>query len=316
MEDVVACPICASGELEAIRASAYSRDPPASTGDPGLDWGYSAQRELFFTHWLAGRSEVVLTELLCARCGFVCYSPRPSTADIDRKYEALVAMGIELGNRGPYTRVDAQRARELRRRLEGHVDLRGAAVLDVGGGDGRRLRALARAGARCAVVDYATHQIPEVRRLGDTLDDLPGGARFDVAILSHVAEHVADPVGLLRAAGVVADLLYVEVPVEVWRGTPAARDPVTHVNHFTERSLRTALQIAGFVILRSRTAFSHYSHAPLEIAWAVAATATGERRVDHDPSEARRRLSPTLALRLRRRARASGVRARARLRGL
>lgn len=300
MLDVTACPCCRSERLRTFAVSPYRRDPPPASGDAGRDWANRAQREFLFTDWLPGQDEVELHELLCETCGFVCFSPRPTAGDVARKYDVLREAQIPLGHAAAPSRGDRHRARALRRRLAHHVDLPAARILDVGGGDGRLMRALAERGAACFVVDYATSQAPGVARLGDTVDDLPPGTRFDAAVLSHVVEHVADPVALLTRVGEIADVVYVEVPCEIWGGTPIAIDPVTHVNYFTESSLRYAAQVAGWCVARSRATFSIYGDRPLEIAWLVAHR-DGAPAAAGDPQETLRRLAPAVTARLQRR---------------
>jgi SAM-dependent methyltransferase len=84
-------------------------------------------------------------------------------------------------------------------------------------------------------------------------------ARYDLVVLSHVLEHVAQPADLIRDAAAALDddgLLYVEVPYEALiAATPAARDLAIrkkywheHVNFFTEPAMRALLGRCGLEI--------------------------------------------------------------------
>jgi len=103
-------------------------------------------------------------------------------------------------------------------------------------------------GWHCWVVDYTPRTVPGIARLGETLDDVDPSQRFDLIVCSHVLEHVADPVGTikkLRCFLAERGVLYVEVPMEIWRRPPIHEEPVTHVNFFTLESLRFGLENAG-----------------------------------------------------------------------
>ena len=299
MQAVERCPCCDATDFERIASSVYARDGGSGTAHPGRQWADRVQRDFVFAEWLPGEERVVLLELLCRSCGVVVYSPRPSERDLARKYELLAEWGAAgtTAGREPGEELRAERLASRLRRA-GRADR----VVEIGGGDGRLLSALVAAGAACSVVDYAERQIAGVQRLGATVDDLPPDAEFDAVVLSHVLEHVAAPGALVRRAAALAPVLYAEVPVEIWRGTPVAVDPVVHVNHFTRRSLEALLRANGWRVASSGGEFARYRGAPLEVAWAV-----GARGEEADPggadAEARRRLQPGLARRVARRAR-------------
>lgn len=305
MDEVDRCPCCGSAALREVAASTYRHADEPEAATPGRAWADRVQRDFVFAEWLPDRAEVMLRELVCGGCGILVFSPRPTQADVDRKYELLVEYGVPLGAASPDTPGERRRARQIRDRLAPHLPRSGARLLDIGGGDGRLMSALREEGAACFLVDYATAPAAGVTKLGDTLEDLDSGAAFDAVIVSHVLEHLAHPTELLVRTRDLAPAIYAEVPVEIWRGTPTRVDPVTHLNHFTESSLRAVLGHAGWGVARSRTALSTYAGSPLEIAWAVA-TAGGATATEPDATpdrEALRRLHPSLAARLVRRVR-------------
>jgi SAM-dependent methyltransferase len=88
--------------------------------------------------------------------------------------------------------------------------------------------------------------------------------RFDLAILSHVVEHLVDPVPLLRDAARVARYVAVEVPLEdnlytylkvrIFRSR--YRDEVGHIQWFNQRKLKALLECAcGLEVVRMRMVY-------------------------------------------------------------
>lgn len=301
MIEVSSCPVCGSADLHEVGASEYRHaDAPPAAG-AGREWADRVQRDFVFSEWLPGRRAVTLRELLCLACGLLVYSPRPTQADVERKYELLVQYGVPLGAAD----AEPRRAEQIRDRLAPHLPGPTSRILDVGGGDGRLLAALRDAGASCFLADYSDSQVPGVTKLGDTIDDIDPGERFDAVILSHVLEHVADPASLVRRARGLAGAFYAEVPVEIWRTTPVGVDPVTHINHFTKSSLNELLRRSGWTVAATRGQFGTYAGAPLEIAWAVGTTGPDgpSGPVGEPAREALRRLAPSLPARVARRAR-------------
>ncbi|ABK19024.1 class I SAM-dependent methyltransferase [Syntrophobacter fumaroxidans] len=246
------CPICGADRWEPLAKRRYKRSDAVGTNTPYL----STRLRILFELWLPGRCDVSLTVQGCRECGFVCYSPRPEVADTEAKYRFL--SGIEKIGSGD---IPADSTYELRRagRLFRCVDRMypitlGLKVLDYGGGDGRLLRYIADRGAQCFIVDYNDSPCPWVTRLGATVQDMScNDARFDLVILSHVLEHVADPVSLLKSLGKMLapeGMLYCEVPMELWRRLPQLDEPVTHLNFFTPGSLASTMRTAGYRVLK------------------------------------------------------------------
>jgi SAM-dependent methyltransferase len=251
------CPVCGSDAWATGRTYRYSR---GGSGSP--------RQRVLFEVWFPDHDRVSLTLTWCRRCGFVCYSPRPTALDIDRKYAFTNSPGFtpthdddggldgspaDDGHAG-FSQLrahDDTRARRLYRQLSPHLGRRGS-LLDVGGGHGQLLAPFREAGWSCFVVDYTEQVLPGVERIGSTLGDLAESDRFDGAILSHVLEHLAEPTALLTElrAHLRPDApVFAEVPLEVWRGIPIHRDPVTHINFFTPTSFFNLFSMNGWEVL-------------------------------------------------------------------
>jgi SAM-dependent methyltransferase len=143
----------------------------------------------------------------------------------------------------------------------------GSRVLDVGCGSGEWLAYAQKAGWSVAGVEPD----PKAKQLGrqrgidvrGSLDDF-AGEHFDAITLSHVIEHVHDPLATLRACRELlapGGVIYVDTPNldavghgiygRYWRGLEAPR----HLVLFTRPGLRRALEQAGFGRIRFRRRF-------------------------------------------------------------
>jgi SAM-dependent methyltransferase len=248
------CPACGQRSWETVGECTFRREPP-----PQSDY-LKLRYRVLFELWAPGQDEFRAQFVLCDECGFVGYTPRASVSEIDAKYRMIADEQRKDGSRAPVrretTELDAERSRELYEALHPQLPTGGGRLLDFGGGNGGLMSHFAAAGFDCGVVDYTPTTVPGVTRLGDTLEDLPEDARFDVIFCSHVFEHLAEPVDVAeQLAGRLAPdgLLFIEVPLEILGGPPPMREPVTHVNFFCESSLSTALERAGLRVIDCHT---------------------------------------------------------------
>jgi ubiquinone/menaquinone biosynthesis C-methylase UbiE len=75
--------------------------------------------------------------------------------------------------------------------------------------------------------------------------------RFDIAILTHVVEHLENPRMLLYEASRVAKHLFIEVPLEHTRSLPKdfVFDRVGHINAYTPRTIRRLVQSCNLTVI-------------------------------------------------------------------
>ena len=136
-------------------------------------------------------------------------------------------------------------------------------ILDIGAGEGAVLQRLADGGfgRRHFALDISASGIARIRdRKIPTLIECRQfdgyavpypDATFDLAILSHVLEHVEHPRMLLNEAARVAELVFVEVPLEHNRRLPRdyVWDAVGHINFYTAQTIRLLVQSCGHQVL-------------------------------------------------------------------
>ncbi len=153
---------------------------------------------------------------------------------------------------------------------EGPLD----SVLEIGCGDGAVLARLDELGFGGTLegVDISSSGIAALRarglkrlRAAEVFDGsrLPhADGSVDLAVLSHVVEHLEHPRQLLGEAARVARRVVVEVPLEdTWRHPRDYRpSPVGHINFYSRANLRRLVQTCGLTVLRER-----WSNPPLAL---------------------------------------------------
>ncbi len=249
--DEEVCPLCQEANWQIIGEGDWHRDSMAADLPE-----YVKQRlDVLFNVWYPKSDSVRLTYAVCRCCGFVTYLPRPTNEDLDAKYRHL-SQTVKASHGAEVSTAGSDREKERSRLVYRHVSAHAAdgfkSVLDFGGGDGRLMHAFLAEGCDCTLVDYAEPALEGVRKAGNTLDELKNEETFDAIVCSHVMEHLADPLQMTRhlkdysrPGGVV----YIEVPMEIWKRPPIHSEPVTHVNFFTRSTVRFMMESAGLTVL-------------------------------------------------------------------
>jgi SAM-dependent methyltransferase len=201
---------------------------------------------------------------VCRACGLGVTAPQPH--DIGRHYPSRYRKFDPLARAVLIRLYDARVAGWSRRLGSAGV------ALDLGCGNGWMIRSLRRAGWRAFGTERSVEALAAARDLpvfvGDA-DALATGARFDLVIMFHVLEHLADPVSVLRTWAerlAPGGHLVVAVPnfgswqARVFRGRWLHLDAPRHLVHFDRHSLSVALDKAGLRV--ERTSFASMEHDP------------------------------------------------------
>ena len=144
------------------------------------------------------------------------------------------------------------------------LDARPRRLVEIGCGDGALLAELERRGVADAVAGYdvSSEAVRAARERGLRDVEAFDGVRvpasddaFEAAVLSHVLEHVAEPVALLREAARVAPVVIVEVPLERSlsgrRGSRREHSAaIGHVQELDRDAVRALVASAGLGVER------------------------------------------------------------------
>ena len=203
----------------------------------------------------------------CFNCATSYTAPRPRSLDryypqLYREYGPLVTAVL----RAFYTTRVSRWAR---------VKSTGGSVLEVGCGPGLMLAAFSRRGWKTLGIERNEKAAEEAqRRLGldisvKPVEALPLDARFDLVIMFHVLEHIADPVTLLGECAkrlAPGGRIILNVPnFASWQSRFAGSnwlhlDPPRHLTHLTPETLAGILEKAGLEL--SRVSFASFEHDP------------------------------------------------------
>lgn len=306
MKTVFCCPACQSENWDIKDDYKYLRSEKCSSN---LNDEYLKLRFLiFFDIWFPNCDEVCLQSMVCLNCGFMTYTPRPSETDVDAKYRFLQLKERNIGGQDPdkkNLKADHKRAEAIYRKLTSLTRKKCWEVLDFGGGNGKLLLPFLERGHSCDLVDYTYEPLPGIRKIGETLKDIPQNRKYDVIICSHVLEHVAEPARIVKElVELLADegVIYAEVPMEIWEGIKIERDPVTHINFFTENSFKVVFLQQGLQIIESKQLVGTYSGWRLDVIGIVAGKNNGSTLIDSGIGvvETLRLLNPSISMHLRR----------------
>ncbi len=205
-----------------------------------------------------------ITTVRCEGCGLIMTNPLPTPEALDVFYQDHYRQFYRKLARPNRSYI---RRYALHKRANHTSDYLAATgllapnrrVLDVGGGEGSILREIRHRYPDAEVVgvehddefrQFAAQYIG--RPIYTNLADLPEKERrpFDTIILSHVLEHVFDPVGLMRElAAHLADngALFIDVP-DVCNYHWLADLHIAHLFHFSARTLMRTAHKAGLKV--------------------------------------------------------------------
>jgi SAM-dependent methyltransferase len=221
----------------------------------------------------------------CNLCGLVQLAPLPDSRALSEYYAVgyrKVLGGTEVADVSKFPRDNLyyfNRGQSVTDTLVPYIATESPRVLDIGAGWGHILHAMGERYPRSSrmAIEFGEACVPHLRSLGvDVFTQrvervLPGLTRkLDVVVLSHVLEHLLDPVAVLRMihdALVPGGILWIEVPnipAESLLRYPdhkwAPRFDEPHVTFFSMSVLRRMVAGRGFESMKCDTAGPKYRH--------------------------------------------------------
>jgi 2-polyprenyl-3-methyl-5-hydroxy-6-metoxy-1,4-benzoquinol methylase len=268
MVKVTKCPACGSSNLNILKRHQFKAPSEIKSESLPVDIDYVNERLwIFFKKIYTDKNIAEIEATLCEYCGLIFTNPRFSERDINTKYETIdkLESARKRGKDNPAfrTRGRGERILNLLAPLYSETNKKGK-VLDYGGAEGYNLIPFATAGYSCYLVDYIQFDPREdIEYLGKNLDDLSSDDTFDIILLCHTLEHVINPQEMIEALTHHLSengLLYVEVPLGAWLEWDKLKEPLTHINFFSEESLYRAFKRAGLNIMHLSTKYQWVTH--------------------------------------------------------
>jgi SAM-dependent methyltransferase len=238
---VGSCPICGGQQFEELGTREVSHPGDDLYGNL-LDINY-VRNYILFERVLRRRGTMEFTFLVCTYCGLIFFNPRPEEKDMAVKYAMMDQLrDTELREAQQGNPIyDDKRAWDIYTSLGRFRELNGLRVVDVGGATGYNLKCFVRSNS-CFVVDYCKRDLVEgVSYLCRMASDIPDTMTFDLVLCCHTLEHMVDPVSevtKMRRAMSPGGLLYIEVPMGCHSEYKHTRNCLTHINFFSEGSVR------------------------------------------------------------------------------
>ena len=197
------------------------------------------------------------------------------------EFQDFYTAGYSLSDPGEAERMGRWRALGARSKAD-HVvkllaraGLRPSTLVEIGCGDGALLAELAARGV-APVLDGFELSPPAaeiarergVARRVEVFDGVEVPAEdgaYDLAVVSHVLEHVPEPMSLLREAARVAPAVLIEVPLEDNRS--ARRDEkreeaarIGHIQFFDRAAIHSLVRVAGLTVAAELSDPLPYAH--------------------------------------------------------
>lgn len=255
METLKNCPICHSQRIKTIKQHVFS--PTDRLKETHLPKDVTDQEErlwIYFHKLVKQIAPAVVSSTQCFHCDFIFSNPRLSESDIQTKYQTIEMLGFDQKRHqqkgmASFKERSARIHKLISQNLPTSLTGQKLRVLDYGGAEGYLLLPFIDQGHEGCLIDFVEYEQtpPQVQYLGRDLSALNADAKFDIILLLHTLEHVIHPIELVKALGDRLSpngIIYIEVPLGAWLEWEFLREPVTHVNFFSETSLNKVAELA------------------------------------------------------------------------
>ncbi len=225
-----------------------------------------------------GRAEIGFG--ICTGCGMVLQTPSATPEDVVRYYNETAVYNNPGRNGQPGSNKIKGVANQLRliRDTCGSV---ADSVLQVGCSDGYTLAKMREAGAtRVTGLDpgTASNKLAEslhgVRTIVSTFESYESSAKYDLIVMTHILEHLFDPLKAVRKAAAMQEdggqegggWLLLEVPLlEQVEALPPGYFTFEHLNYFSESTVLRLLHEAGYTVHAVEKIFGFYDYPAIAV---------------------------------------------------
>lgn len=256
------CPVCNSGQFKILQSYEFLSQGKNRTDEQAGNITYVQERlSIFFDYiWKEGdAADIDMT--LCKSCGFIFINPRPTDEDISIKYSIIdkLESARQREESRPPTRQE-ERAERIFSLLSGLSDKppSNKRILDFGGAEGFNLIPFSNDN-ECLLLDYVEYDYGKgIKRLGNDLKDIEKDEKFDIILLCHTLEHITQPQKMIEDLTSHLQnngLLYVEVPLGALIEWKMLKEPLTHLNFFSEEAVSKCFESVGLSMAHISTDF-------------------------------------------------------------
>ena len=197
----------------------------------------------------------------CQDCDLMFLNPRLTHEEILRKYSFLNEINSTNSeySRNPIKRKDARAKRfyDLINEVmsANNIKYDNPRLLDIGGQYGYNLKYFNEFDRH--ICDFEEHEYEsEIKYMGPDLEKIEG--KFEVIFSNHTVEHLSEFQQFFTSAtNLLSDdgIFYVEVPLGAFREVYNLKEPITHFNFFSEKSLYNLFKEFGLEVLHLSTKF-------------------------------------------------------------
>jgi len=265
MKEASYCPICNSEKILLLKEHSF-KFPGGDIENHLMDANYT-RLWIFFEKIAKARDKFRFFVMLCKKCGFIFLNPRFTDNEMKTKYETINQIGSVKYrlSKNPEFYLDkrAYRVYKLINKYYKHDTINKPKLLDYGGASGYILKNFI-GKFECTILDYQKWDLNEdIKYLGRDLLDLSESDKFDVIFVLHTLEHVIKPKEFIQR--IITHLtkngiIYVEVPLGCFYEWEKLKNPITHINFFSEESLYKCFNLCGLDVLHLRTSAQWVTH--------------------------------------------------------
>lgn len=189
--------------------------------------------------------------LVCNNCGSLLIDRVPVDVELSEFYNGKYSVARQLNVTEAYFEVMRRRANAQTDLIKKHISIKKAKILDYGCGYGTLIDKLSTCGAETYGFDYDPLCRKILSEKGHFIveqDVFESTQKWDVVCLSHVLEHLSDPVEFLTKIANSSRIIFIEVPKYDVSIREQFVDLEGHLWFFTEQGLTSLVSQSGLCI--------------------------------------------------------------------